>query len=203
TILSVLIAFTLFGLLSAFAYAFRLGADVANADRLVTIHRISLIQPLPVSYGQRIRAVEGVEDVTHATWFGGYYQDPRNQAPQFPVERESYLRMYPEIRLSPEERAAWFANRTGMIVGRSLAEQYGWRVGDRIPIQSTIWTQTSGSRTWEFEISGIFDMDDERGGDGFMLFHYEYFNEARSFSEDTVGWYVLEIADGADPAVVA
>jgi putative ABC transport system permease protein len=203
TILSVLVAFTLFGLLSAFDYAFRLGADLANARRLVTIHKISLIQPLPVSYRQRIRATPGVEDVTHADWFGGYYQDQRNQAPQFPVDPESYLRMYPELQLTDAERRAWLADRTGIIVGSSLAEQFGWKVGDRIPIQATIWTRKDGGRTWDFVIDGIFRIDPERGGDAFMLFHYDYFNEARAFGEDMVGWYVLRVAETADAAQVA
>lgn len=169
TLLSVLVAFVLFGLLSALQYAFSLGADVANADRLVTIHRVSLIQPLPISYWQRIRATPGVADVTHANWFGGYYQERRNQAPQFPVDAESYLRIYPELRLPQEQREAWLANRTGAIVGRSLAEQFGWKVGDRIPIQATIWTQKDGERVWEFDIDGIFDVDAERGGDAYLL----------------------------------
>jgi putative ABC transport system permease protein len=203
TLLSVLVAFVLFGLLSALQYAFSLGADVANADRLVTIHRVSLIQPLPISYWQRIRATPGVADVTHANWFGGYYQERRNQAPQFPVDAESYLRIYPELRLPQEQREAWLANRTGAIVGRSLAEQFGWKVGDRIPIQATIWTQKGGGRVWEFDIDGIFDVDAERGGDAYLLFHYDYFNEARAFGEDQVGWFVLRVAEEADATAVA
>ena len=203
TLLSVLVAFVLFGLLSALQYAFSLGADVANADRLVTIHRVSLIQPLPISYWQRIRATPGVADVTHANWFGGYYQEWRNQAPQFPVDAESYLRIYPELRLPREQREAWLANRTGAIVGRSLAEQFGWKVGDRIPIQATIWTQKGGGRVWEFDIDGIFDVDAERGGDAYLLFHYDYFNEARAFGEDQVGWFVLRVAEEADATAVA
>lgn len=203
TLLSVLVAFVLFGLLSALQYAFSLGADVANADRLVTIHRVSLIQPLPISYWQRIRATPGVADVTHANWFGGYYQERRNQAPQFPVEGESYLRIYPELRLPQEQREAWLANRTGAIVGRSLAEQFGWKVGDRIPIQATIWTKKDGGRVWEFDIDGIFDVDAERGGDAYLLFHYDYFNEARAFGKDQVGWFVLRVAEEADAAAVA
>lgn len=203
TLLSVLIAFMLFGLLSALQYAFSMGADVANADRLVVIHRVSLIQSLPISYWQRIRSTPGVEEVTHASWFGGYYQEKRNQAPQFPVDAESYLRMYPELRLEPAQREAWLANRSGAIVGRTLAEQFGWQVGDRIPIQATIWTKKDGGRVWEFVIDGIFEVPAELGGDAYILFHYDYFNEARAFGNDTAGWYVLRVEKGADPAAVA
>lgn len=203
TVLSVLVAFMLYGLLTAFNHAFELGPDLANARRLVVINKVSLIQPLPISYWQRIRATPGVEAVTHATWFGGYYQERRNQAPQFPVDPESYLNLYPEIVLPEADRKHWLADRTGLIVGRSLAERYGWHVGDRVPIQSAIWTQKNGSRSWEFNVDGIFTLSVVRGGDGYMLFHYNYFNEARSFGADTVGWYVLRIAPGADATQVA
>jgi putative ABC transport system permease protein len=111
--------------------------------------------------------------------------------------------LYPELKLPDAQREAWLADRAGMIVGSALAEQFDWSVGDRIPIQATIWTREDGGRTWEFVIDGIFTMEEGRGGDNFMLFHYDYFNEARAFGEDMVGWYVLRVADSADPAQVA
>lgn len=203
TILSVLIAFLLYGLLMAVGYAFRGGVDLANADRLVTINKITLINPLPYSQLARIRATPGVEAVTHATWFGGYFRDERNLFAQFPVAPESYLEMYPELELPEAQREAWLANRTGAVVGRPIAERFGWEVGDRVPIYSSIWTQKDGSQSWEFDIEGIVDAEDARGNTALMLFHYDYFNEARAFGHDTVGWYVLRVADGADPVAVA
>lgn len=203
TILSVLVAFLLYSLLSAIGYAFKSGADLADAERLVVIDKVSLINPLPISYQNKIAATPGVESVTHASWFGGYYQDPRNQMPQFPVEPAEYFAMYPELKIPPEQLEAWTNNRIGMVVGEEIAVQFGWSVGDRIPLQATIWEKADGGRTWEFELEGIFSTDDPRGGTGYMLFHYDYFEEARAFGKGTVGWYVLRIASGANPVEVA
>jgi putative ABC transport system permease protein len=203
TILSVLVAFLLYSLLSAIGYAFRSGADLADAERLVVIDKISLINPLPVSYENKIAATPGVASVTHASWFGGYYQDPRNQMPQFPVEPRDYFAMYPELKIPPEQLEAWANNRIGLVVGEELAEQFGWKIGDRIPLQATIWTKQDGGRTWEFELEGIFSTDDPRGGTSYMLFQYDYFDEARAFGNGTVGWYILRVANGANPVEVA
>lgn len=203
TILSVLVAFLLYALLSAIGYAFKSGADLADAERLVVIDKVSLINPLPVSYANKIAATPGVELVTHASWFGGYYQDPRNQMPQFPVDPKEYFAMYPELKIPAEQLDAWASNRIGMVAGEELAAQFGWKIGDRIPIQATIWDREDGGRTWEFELEGIFSTDDARGGTGYMLFHYDYFEEARAFGKGTVGWYILRIASGANPVEVA
>lgn len=203
TILSVFVAFALFGLLSAIDRAFNAGSDVANVDRLMVINKISIIQPLPISYYERIRSLPGVQEVTHANWFGGYYQEPRNPFPQFPVDAASYLKVYPEIELLPEQVRAWLDNRVGAIVGRTLAERYGWRLGDRLPIQATIYPQQDGNRTWEFEIEGIFTSRDPAANDVVMLFHYDYFDEARQFGQGQVGWYILRVTDPARAAEVA
>ena len=203
TILSVFVAFLLFALLSAIGFAFRGGVDVADAERLVIIDKISLINMLPMSYMNRVASTDGVVSVTHATWFGGYYQDPRNQFPQFPVDPQTYLDMYPELNMPDEQVEAFKRNRIGTIVGEELAATYGWKIGDRIPIQATIWTKADGGRTWEFELEGIFSTDDPRGSTALMLFQYDYFEEARAFAKGTVGWYILRIESGANPAQVA
>ena len=203
TILSVFVAFLLFALLSAIGFAFRGGVDVADAERLVVIHKVSLINPLPMSYLNRIAATDGVASVTHASWFGGYYQEPRNQFGQFPVEPRSYFDMYPELQIPDEQLEAFTRNRTGAVVGQELAKQFGWNVGDRIPIQATIWSRTDGERTWEFDLEGVFSTEDPRGSTAYMLFHYDFFEEARAFGKGTAGWYILRVADGADPVQVA
>lgn len=203
TILSVLVAFLLFALLSAIGYAFRGGVDVADAERLIIIDKISLINPIPMSYKNRIASTDGVAAVTHASWFGGYYQDPRNQFGQFPVDPQSYFDMYPEFTMPEEQFEAFKNNRIGAVVGQELATQFGWKVGDRIPLQATIWTKADGGRTWEFELEGIFSTDDPRGSSAVMLFQYDYFEEARAFGKGTVGWYILRVANGADPVQVA
>lgn len=195
TLLSVLVAFLLFGLLSALNLAFRGGVDVTDASRLVTIDKISIINLLPAAYEQKIKAVPGVKQVTSASWFGGYYQDPRAQFAQFPVVPETYLEVYPELLLPEEQEQRWRRTRDSAIVGRDLVNVYGWKVGDRIPIHSTIWTNKSGSQVWDFEIAGIFDTDDPRGSTALMLFHFDYFDEGRAFGQGGVGWYILTIED--------
>lgn len=204
TILSVLVAFLLFFLLNAIGQALTGGgATIESASRLVVLHKISLINPLPYAYGQRIAAIPGVDKVSHASWFGGYYQDPRNQFGQFPVEPEEYLAMYPELDMPEEQLQAFLRNRTGAIIGSALAEKFGLEVGDKLPIHSTIWGKKDGTRVWEFDLEGIFTNTSEGGSDAFMLFQYDYFDEARQFGQGVVGWYVLTIADGANPVEVA
>ena len=203
TILSIFVAFLLFALLSAIGYAFKSGEDVADAERLVVIHKISLINPLPMAYKNRIASTEGVQSVTHASWFGGYYQDPRNQFGQFPTDPYEYFSLYPELKMPEEQLDAWAKNRQGAVIGREIAEQYDIKLGDRIPMQATIWTKADGGRTWEFDIEGIFETDDPRGSTAFMLFNYDYFEEARAFGKGTVGWYILRVKPGADPVQVS
>ncbi len=203
TILSVFVAFLLFSLLSAFGYAFKGGVDVTDAERLVVIHKVSLVNLLPMSYLNRIASTDGVASVTHATWFGGYYQEQRNQFAQFPVDPEAYFAMYPELQIPEEQFQAFKRNRTGAVVGQELAKQFGWKVGDRIPIQATIWSRSDGGRTWEFDLEGIFSTDDPRGSTAFMLFQYDFLDEARAFAQGMVGWYILRVESGADPVQIA
>jgi putative ABC transport system permease protein len=203
TILSVFIAFLLFGLLNALNQAFGGATDLANAQRLITLDKISIINSLPSAYLARIEAVPGVARVAHASWFGGYYQDPRNQFAQFPVDPERYLDVYPELKISAAQREAWIRKRDSVIVGRGLIEQFGWTVGDRIPIHSSIWTNKSGSQVWDFEIAGIFDNDDPRSNTLFMLIHYDYFEEGRAFGQGSMGWFIINIDGSADAAAVA
>jgi len=205
TLLSVLVAFVLFAYLAAIRLAFTLGIDVAGKDRLIVIHKTSLIMPLPISHLTRIAQTEGVTAVTHATWFGGKYQDyPEGRFGIFPVDPAGWLAMYPEFVLPPEQMQAWLADRTGAVVGRKTAEDMGWKVGQRVPIQATIFHKADGSGTWEFTIDGIYS-GRERGVDETQfLVHYDYFNEARSeLARDLVGWFVLRIGDPEHAADVA
>lgn len=203
TILSVMVAFILFALLAALRTGFTGGVELAGADRLITIHKVSLIQPLPASYEADIESVDGVVDATPATWFGGVYRDKRNFFPQIAVEPEEWLAMYPEYVLKPAERESWLAHRTGAIAGRSLAERFGWKVGDRIPIQATIWQRKDGSKTWEFTLEGIYDGAEEGTDTTQFFFRQDYLQEARAFGEGLVGWYVIRVADPARAAETA
>lgn len=194
TLLSILIAFVLFNYLSAVRVAFSMGIDVAGADRLTLIHKVSFIQLLPESYKERILAVNGVTEVTHSTWFGGVYQDPMNFFAQFAVEPQAYLTMYPEFLLPDDQKENWFRNRTGAIVGRSTADRFGWSVGDRIPLQGTIWRTQSGAG-WEFTIEGIYDGAEQATDDSQFLFQHAYLDEANNLGRGFVGWYLIKIDD--------
>jgi putative ABC transport system permease protein len=202
TTLSIVVAFVLFGLLAALNLAFTAGVDVADMDRLILTHKVSLIQPLPLSYQSRIEAVPGVVDVMHQTWFGGVYQDPKNFFMQLPVEPERWLRMFPEYRLPEDQQKKFIANRTCAVVGRTTAERFGWKVGDRVPLQATIWVKKDGSRTWEFDICGLYDAARPGVDTTTFVFHYDYFDEARQFGQGLVGWYVIRIADPSKAAEV-
>ena len=154
TVLSILIAFVLFGYLGAIRLAFSLGVDVTGADRLLVIHRVSLIRPLPLAHMNRIRSVPGVVDVTHATWFGGKYQDQfEGRFAILPVEPEQFLGLYPEFLVSEEHKKSWMANRTGVLVGRKTADDFGWKVGDRVPIQD--WDRYREQVRWRI-IPGVY-----------------------------------------------
>jgi putative ABC transport system permease protein len=205
TLLSILVGFLLFGVLMAIRVAFTLGVEVAGADRLMTIHKVSLIMPLPKSYEDRIRATEGVKEISHANWFGAYYKETSNQFANMAVDAESWLRMYPEFVLPEDQKKAWLADRTGAIVGADTAKKYGWKVGDRIPLQGTIYRRPDG-RPWEFTIDGIYDSN-VRGTDKTQLFfQWEYLNETlrqASFGQDQVGWYVMRVNDPSSADALA
>jgi putative ABC transport system permease protein len=177
-----------------------MGVEVAGVDRLVLMHKVSLIQLLPVSYADRIRGTEGVTHVGHSTWFGGMYQDKATQFAVMAVD-PAYFQLYPEARIQQEQLQAWLADRQGVIVGRTTATRYGWKIGDKIPIQATIWQPKQGN-TWFFNIDGIYDAD--RGFDtSNFFFHYEYLDENRRGAYGQVGWYVLRIDDPSHAADVA
>jgi putative ABC transport system permease protein len=203
TLLSILVAFVLFGLLSAIRQALAGGVDMAGADRLVVRHKVSIIQLLPESYRARMERIDGVELAVHQTWFGGVYQDPSNFFMQSPVEPEPFLDIVPEIVLPADQKEAWLKTRTGAIVGRASAERFGWQIGDRVPIQSSIWAKEDGSRVWEFDIVGIYDGREQGTDTTSLYFRYDYFDEARPDGKGLVGWYSIRVNDPARAAEIA
>jgi len=203
TLLSILVAFLLFGYLSAINQALAGGVTLAGQNRLWVRHKVSIIQSLPESYKARIERIPGVAAATHQTWFGGVYQDPKNFFPQMPVVPEEFLDMYPEFLLSPEEKQVWFKTRTGAIVGRKTADRFHWKIGDKVPILSSIYGKKDGSRLWEFDIVGIYE-GKEKGTDTTQLFfQYDYFEEARLWNKGQVGWYIVRVKDPEQAAEVA
>lgn len=203
TLLSIVVAFILFGFLSAIKQALAGGISLAGQNRVWVRHKISIIQSLPESYKTRIERIPGVALATHETWFGGVYQDPKNFFPQIPVVPEEFLQMCPEFLLTPEEKQAWLKSRTGAIVGRKTAERFGWKTGDTVPIQSSIWSKIDGSRLWEFDIVGIFDGKDKNTDTTPLYFRYDFFDEARAWNKGQVGWYLVQVKDPQQAPEVA
>ena len=198
TLVSILAAFLLFGLLDGVRASFDEAGQSANgAQRLQTGSRLSFIQTLPISLLPRIKQVEGVADTTSANWFGGAYQDPRNQIFSFAVA-PNYLDLYPEIKVDPAELQAFHATRTGILVGEKLMARFGWKVGQKIPLQSTIFPNSDGSKNWAFDIVGVLRAKDKKAGgfyDGLLLLHWDYFEESTPYVDGDVGWYVSRVTD--------
>jgi putative ABC transport system permease protein len=202
TVLSILVAFVLFGVLSAIKQALIGGVELAGADRLVVRHKVSIIQLLPETYEARMQRLPGVAGAVHQTWFGGIYKEPKNFFMQNPVVPDEFMAMFPEFLLPADQMEAWKKTRTGAIVGRNTARRFGWKVGDRIPIHSPIW----GSRTWEFDLVGIFDGRDKGTDTTPLFFRYDYFEEVRKglqWGSGLVGWYTIRVQDPAKAAEVA
>jgi putative ABC transport system permease protein len=203
TILSVLVAFVLFGFLCSIKEALTGGVQMAGADRLIVRHKVSIIQLLPESYKARMERIPGVVLVSHQTWFGGIYQDPKNFFMQCPVPPEEFCEMTPEFIIPPEQKKAWLQTRTGAVVGRKTAEKFHWKIGDKVPIQTSIWAQKDGNHTWEFDIVGIYDGKEKSTDTTSLLFRYDYFDEARSNGKGMVGWYSVRVKDPARAAETA
>jgi putative ABC transport system permease protein len=203
TLFSIMIAFVLFGFLSAIKMALVGGVSLAGADRLVVRNKVSIIQLLPESYEGRMERIDGVANALHFTWFGGIYQDPKNFFAQMPTKPDELRDMYPEWVFTDEAMAAWKKTRTGAVVGRATADRFKWKVGDRIPIQSTIWEKQDGSRVWEFDLVGIYEGKTKAADTSQLFFRHDYFEEARAFAKGEVGWYVIRVKDPARAAEIA
>jgi putative ABC transport system permease protein len=209
TLLSVVVAFLLFGVLETVDYAFSHPSNgVTGANKLITTNKYSIVLPLPFADTQQIRSVPGVEEVTWITWFGGYYQEPKNFVFALPVESDTYFNLHRgEFIVSDAQMQAFRSTRTGALANSALMKKYGWKVGDKVPLHSTIWTQKSdGSLDWTFDIVGIFDAKDptQAGAQAqTLLFHYELFDEGRSFGKGTVGWFEERVADPSQAGAVA
>jgi putative ABC transport system permease protein len=202
TLLSIVVAFVLFALLAALKLALVGGFELADANRLLVMHRVSFLQLLPQSYLARMERLPGVAAVSHQTWFGGIYQDSKNPLGTFPVDPELYLAMTPEISLPQDQKQAWLQTRTGAIIGRSLATRYGWKIGDRVPLKSPIWPNKSGG-AWGFDIVGIYDGTKKNADTTSFIFRYDYFDEARAYGTGLVGWYQVRVDDPKHATQVA
>lgn len=207
TLLSIFVAFLLFGFLAAIKAAFLGGVEIAGADRLIVRHKVSLIQPLPQNYEAKIEAMPGVDAVAALTWFGGIYKDPKNFIATFPVDPDKYLNVYPEVVVTPEVLAKWKQTRQGCIVGKTtfdrMAKSDGWKIGDRIPFTSPIWGQPEGEDQWNFEIVGTYAAGKKGADETGVVFRYDYFEEARQERKGLVGWFGVRAKSADQAAEVA
>jgi putative ABC transport system permease protein len=209
TLLSIGIAFLLYGVLQTVDYAFENpSAGVAGADKLITTNKFSLTLLLPFSYAQEIRGVPGVAEVTWITWFGAYYQESKNFVFALPIDTDTYFNLHKnEFIVSADQMTAFRNDRAGAIVNIALMKKFGWKIGDKLPLHSTIWTQkANGSLDWTFDIVGTFDAKDPTQASqqsSSVLFHYELFDEGRSFGKGQVGWFEERIDEPARSAAVS
>jgi putative ABC transport system permease protein len=201
TLFSVLAAFLLFGLLDSVRTAFaNAGGSVAGVDRLVTFSKLTFTMSLPKSLLPRIQAVPGVGEVAYANWFGGVYQDPKNFFPNEAIS-ENYLDLFPEWVMPAQQREAFRHTRGGAVVGKALADKFHWKIGDKIPLEATIFPQKNGSNTWTFDLVGIYHVKDPKlaSQENVMFFNWDYFNEATAFGGgNSVGWYTFKLTDRKD-----
>jgi putative ABC transport system permease protein len=202
TMVGLVVAVCAFGLLRTIVDAWYAGAEGTSSARLVTRNSISLVFPLPLNYAEKIRAVQGVTGISWANWFGGVYITERNFFPQFAVEPQSYLALYPEYLLDDAQRKAFYTDKQGCVVGRKLADQYGWKVGDQIPLRGTIYPGT-----WTFNLRGIYDGIDAKTDESQMFFHWSRVDEdiKRRFPGrgGQVGVYIVQINEPDNAALVS
>ena len=198
TIGSFAVALFLFGLLAVVRGAFNQGIDVAGADRLVIVNKVSIIQPLPFSYRDQILRIPGVKDITFDNWFGGVYQDERNFIPQFAIDTQNQRKVFPEFIVPDDQWKTFLEDRQGAIAGANTANRFGWKVGDRIPIKGTIY---QGS--WEFNLRGIYTGERPSEDLTQFWFHYDYLDERREFGKGQVGWYTVRVANPDDSPRIA
>jgi putative ABC transport system permease protein len=209
TLLSVVVAFLLFGVLETVDYAFaHPSGGATGADKLITTNKYSITLSLPFSDTQEIRAVPGVAEVTWISWFGAYYQESKNFVFALPVDTDSYFNLHKdEFIVSSAQMQAYRDTRTGALVNSALMKKFGWKVGDKVPLHSTIWTQKKdGSLDWTFDIVGTFDAKDATQASqqaSTLLFHYDLFDEGRSFGKGSVGWFEERVADPSQSGVIS
>ncbi len=202
TLLAIMVMFLLYGILMTLGAAFDMGVHLAGEDRLMMMSKVSLIQQLPVSYLQQIQTTPGVTLVTHSTWFGGTYQDKANQFAVMAVEPEKFMAAYPEFKVPPDQAKAFAADRRGALAGKDVATRNGWKIGDRIPIQATIWQPKQAGTAWEFNLDAIYDGDKTVDKTAFY-FNYAYLDENRRNGPGLVGWYIIKIDDASHAADVS
>jgi putative ABC transport system permease protein len=203
TFISILLAFLMFGMLDALRTSLSQAVNLAGADRLMLQSKVNITVSNPRSHYEKVKAVPGVRAVAPFNWFGGVYKDSKQQIQVQVTDPEEFMKVYPEVHLKPDELAAWKNDRQAIVIGEGLADLYGWKVGQRIPLRSDIWRKSDGSDTWEFNIVGIYTVEGSGWDKRSAMFQYDYFNESLQYGKDMVGWMVIKVANPDDSDKIA
>jgi putative ABC transport system permease protein len=203
TFISIMLAFLMFGMLDALRTSLSQAINLAGADRLMLQSKVNITVSNPRSHFEKVKAVSGVKAVAPFNWFGGVYKDNKQQIQVQATDPEEFMKVYPEVKLKPAELAAWKNDRQAIVVGQQLADQYGWKVGQRIPLRSDIWRKANGSDTWEFNLVGIYTVEGSGWDKRSAMFQYDYFNESLQYGKDMVGWMVIKVANPDDSEKIA
>jgi len=195
TFISIVLAFLMFGMLDALRTSLSQAINLAGADRLMLMSKVNVTVSLPRAYYEKVKSTPGVRAAVPFTWFGGVYKDSKNQIQVQVTEADDVMAVYPELKLKPEELDAWKRDRQGMIVGQTLANAYGWKVGDRVPIRSDIWRKLDGSDTWQLNLIAIYETSGTGIDKASAFFHYDYFNESLQYGKDAFSWMVVRVAN--------
>lgn len=198
TTTSVMVAFFLFTALSGVNHALTTNVSSSNQFRLITSHKISITQSLPLHAQQKIKTLSGVEQVSYASWFGGYFQNEKNQLPVTAVDHNSYFSIFTEYQIPELQLAQWKKTRTGIVIGQALADKYGWKIGDSVPLSSSIWMNKSGSFNWPFTVSAIYQTKKHATDANKIFFQHAYFDKGRAYAKNTVSWLSTEITENAN-----
>lgn len=196
TFLTVLVAFLLLGLMLPLERVFNLGVELANADRLIMVNKASVLSALPVKYLERIKDNEDVEQVGHFTFFGGYYRDTDNTVSTIVTDPRFYEDVIEEVYFSNQQhKQDWFADRSSVAIGRDLATKYDWKVGDLLPIYSSFYPRSNGSRSWTFRVAAIFEPKESEGSTATIVVHYSHFDELRVTKKGLIDWFTIRMVD--------
>lgn len=198
TCISVMVAFFLFSTLSGVNHALTVNVSESNQYRLITSHKISLTQSLPINTQQKVAALAGVKQVSYASWFGGYFQNEKKQLAVTAVGHENYFGLFPEYQIPQQQLENWQKTRTGIVIGQALADKYGWKIGDQIPISSSIWMNKSGSFNWSFIVTAIYKSKKQSADNNKVFFQHVYFDQGRAYAKNSVSWLSTEITAQAN-----
>jgi len=203
TCLSVMIAFFLFSILAGINHALTSNVSSNNQYRLLTSHKISLARSLPLNYQQKISALAGVESVSYVSWFGGFFKDETNQLAVLAVDHNNYFEMFDEYNMPAGQLEQWKKTRTGLVIGQAIANKYGWKVGDRVPLSSSIWMNRDGVFTWQFTVAAIYQSEGGASDEKQMFFQHAYFDKGRAYARNMVSWFTPKVHGDADVDVVS